>query len=96
MYARVVSWEGGDADAIRANAAEIEQRSAEGPPPGVPAKGLMFLMDPDGGKAMIMSLFDSEEDMQQGDAVLSEMSPTTPMGSRTSVGLYEVAIERRL
>jgi hypothetical protein len=95
MHARVVTWEGADADAIRANAKEIDDRSGGGPPEGVPAIGIMVLTAPEDGKAMIITLFDSEADMRQGDAVLNEMSPGTPMGER-SVGLYEVAIERRL
>ena len=95
MHARVTTWEGGEADAIRANAEEIISRSEGGPPEGVPAIGMLFLVDPEGGKAMIISLFDNEADMQQGDAALNAMSPGTPMGDR-SVGLYEVAIERRL
>ena len=96
MYARVVTWQNGEADAIRANAAAIEERSAGGPPEGVPAKGLMFLMDPDNGGVLIVTLFETEEDMREGDATLNAMSPPNEGMGERAVSFYEVAVDRRL
>ena len=67
MYARVAKWEGGEAEALRQSAEEMNERASEGPPPGVPAKGFLMLVDPDGGKSMAIALFDTEDDMRQGD-----------------------------
>jgi len=96
MYARVVRWEGADADAMRASAAEMNERSADGPPEGVPAKGFQLLIDPANGTGLAIVLFETEEDMRQGDATLSSMSPPNDgMGRRAGVEFYEVAVERR-
>jgi hypothetical protein len=94
MYARVATWEGGEADAIRSSVASIDVEA--GPPPNVPAKGLMMLIDPDNGRTMSVVLFETEEDLRAGDAALSAMNPDTPpTGSRTGVHMYEVAVDVR-
>ena len=96
MYARVVTWEGAEADAMRASAAEIDEQSTSGPPEGVPAKGFQLLIDPANGKGLAIVLFETEEDMRQGDATLNAMSPPNDgMGRRTGVDFYEVAVELR-
>lgn len=96
MYARVARWEGGDAEAIKSNVEEIKARVDEGPPERVPAKGITFLVDADGGRVISISLFESEEDLRAGDEALNSMSPPNPMGTRAGVETYEVAIDRRL
>jgi len=97
MHARVVSWEGGDADAIRRNAEMIAEQAQGAPPEGLPATGLMLLIDPAGGRSMAVTFYESEADMRTGDAVLNTMSPPDDGGgSRSSVGLYEVAADIRL
>ena len=97
MYARVATWEGGDAEAMRASAAGIEAQAAEGPPPDVPAKGIMFLLDGEHGKALGIVFFETEEDMRRGDATLNTMSPPDDgMGTRASVEFYEVALDLKV
>lgn len=96
MYARVVSWEGGGAEAIRSSTEEIRARAAQGPPPGVPAKGLLVLADPDNGRATAISLFETMDELREGDATLNEMSPPQDMGTRRPVEIYEVAVDVRL
>ena len=96
MYARVVSWEGGDADAIRRSAAETQSQAETGPPEGVPAVGFLLLVDPDGGRSMGVTLFETEDDMRQGDATLNSMSPPNEgLGTRGAVAFYEVAADYR-
>lgn len=95
MYARVARWEGGDAEAIKANAQEIEGRAAQGPPEGVPATGFTFLVDPEGGRTIGISYFETQEDMRAGDEVLNSMTPPNPGGNRVAVDMYEVAFEIR-
>ncbi|MFP5363932.1 MAG: hypothetical protein ACLGI5_14510 [Thermoleophilia bacterium] len=96
MYARVASWHGGDADAIRSAADEISRRAEEGPPEGVPATGFLLLTDPDNGRAIAISLFETEDDLRTGDATLNEMSPPGEgMGTRRAVEVYEVAADVR-
>ena len=96
MYARVVSWEGGDADAIRKSTDDIRSQAGQGPPAGVPATGVLILGDPDGGRAMAITLFETMDDLRQGDATLNEMSPSQEMGTRGPVGIYEVALDMRV
>ena len=97
MYARVARWEGAEGDALRAAAADMAKRADQGPPEGVPAKGFTMLIDPDGGRSLAISLFETEEDLRKGDETLNAMNPShDDTGSRTSVETYEVAIDIRL
>jgi hypothetical protein len=95
MHARVASFEGGDPDQVREMIKEIEQRSQSGPPEGVPAVGFLLLHRADEGKAVAISLFETEEDLKQGDATLNAMDPPAPgaLGERTSVETYEVGVK---
>jgi hypothetical protein len=97
MYARVARWEGAEGDALRRSADEIRSQAAAGPPPGVPAKGFTMLIDPASGRSLAIALFETEDDLRQGDAALNEMNPSgEDVGRRTSVEAYEVAIDIRL
>ena len=40
-----------------------------------------------------ISFHETEDDMRSADAVLNEMSPDQPLGSRESVDLTEVALD---
>ena len=96
MYARVTKWDGGDGDAIRKAAGEINSRAASGPPEGVPAKGFLLLTDPDNGRTLAVSLFETEDDYRQGDETLNSMSPPDEgFGQRGAVEKYEVAVDVR-
>jgi hypothetical protein len=97
VYARVAKWDGADAEAMRKSAEEINSQASSGPPEGVPAKGFLLLIDPENGRSMAVGLFETEEDLRQGDEVLNSMSPPDDgMGQRTSVETYEVAVDVRL
>ncbi len=96
MFARVAKWEGGEADAIRRAAQQVESEVASGPPEGVPAKGFLLLIDPDNARQVGVSLFESEEDLRKGDEVLNSMNPPEEgIGQRTSVEMYEVVVDVR-
>jgi len=97
MYARVARWEGGEPEAIRGFVQRVNADAGSGPPEGVPAKGLLLLADPDGGRSIAITLFETEADMRQGDATFNQMSPgDDAVGSRASVEMYEVGAEFRL
>jgi hypothetical protein len=95
MHARVATFEGGDPAHVRRMVEEINRRSESGPPEGVPAVGLLLLHQPDQGKVLAIALFETEQDLQQGDATLSAMDPPVPggMGRRASVEMYEVGVK---
>jgi hypothetical protein len=95
MHARIARFEGADSSTIEEMASRIQQQGEEagGPPEGVPATGFLLLTDKENGVAMAISLFDNEEDMQQGHETLNSMSPPAgAMGQRTSVEMYEVPV----
>lgn len=96
MLARVARWEGANAESLESSAAEIRRQAEEagGPPEGVPSKGLLLLQDPAGGKALAISLFETEADYEEGDRTLNEMSPPDDgFGRRVAVERYEVAVD---
>src|SRR6476646_5101463 len=96
MYARVTKWEGGDGDAIRRAAGEINSRAASGPPEGVPATGFLLLTDPDNGRTLAVSLFEPEDDYPPGPATLNSTSPPDDgVGRGGGVEKYEVAVDVR-
>src|SRR4051794_19093178 len=94
MYARVARWEGVKPDAMRRMAQELTDRGSDGPPPGVPAKAMKMLIDPEGGRSMSIVFFETEEDMRKGDEALNAMNPdNADTGRRTSVEMYEVGVD---
>jgi hypothetical protein len=94
MYARVARWEGANAETLDRTAAEIRLQSDEGPPEGVPAKEFLLLHDNENGRAVAITLFETEDDYRQGDETLNSMSPPGDgMGQRISVEKYEVAVQ---
>ena len=94
MYARVARWEGATAERLKLSAEGIRSDSESGPPEGVPAKKLLLLQDPEGGRAMAIVLFENEEDYRLGDETLNSMSPPAGgMGERVGVDKYEVAVD---
>jgi hypothetical protein len=97
MYARVARFEGGEAEALRRSAEEVNQQASEGPPPGVPAVGFLMLIDPESGRSLGIGLFETEEDLRKGDAALNEMNPSgADVGRRVSVEMYEVGADLRI
>jgi hypothetical protein len=89
--ARVVTFDGVDADRIAQMKQEIEGSER---PDDVPASEIMILHDPDSQQSLAIVLFETEDDYRQGDAALSAMSTDDTPGTRTSVRKYEVAIRR--
>lgn len=96
MLARVTTFEGGTAEGLRAGVEQLRSNVPQGPPPGVKSTGLTMLVDPDGGRAMFIGLFASEEDLRASESALEEMSPPEGTGKRASVDVYEVGVDVRM
>jgi hypothetical protein len=96
MLARVARWEGGTADGIRAASEQMRSDISQGPPPGVKSTGLTMLVDPDGGRVMMIGLFASENDLRASEAALKQMNPPEGLGTRTATEIFEVAAEVRM
>jgi hypothetical protein len=94
MYARVVRF----TDVSPERIAEINRRVEEedGPPPDVPAKSLQVIVDEGQSTAVVVMLFDSEEDMRKGDEALNAMDAGETPGTRASVDQGEVKVEREV
>ena len=87
--ARVVSFEGVNADRIAELARDIEQGER---PAELPATEMMLLHDPGTDTALAIVFFENEDDYSRGDAVLSSMPTGDTPGRRTSVAKYSVAV----
>jgi hypothetical protein len=96
--ARVVTFEGGTAEGIRAAVAQVQSdiQENDGPPEGVKSSGLTFLANPDGGRVLFVGLFANEDDLRSSESTLENMSPPEGMGQRASVDVYEVAADLRM
>ena len=86
--ARVVSFEGVDADRMK----QMDEEMRDGQPPeGFPPAELFVLHDPDASEAVAIVIFDNEEDYRKGDEILGAMPAADTPGRRTSVKKYNVA-----
>ncbi len=95
MLARVATWEGGTADGLRTAAEQMRGNISQGPPAGMKTAGLTMLVDPQGGRALMIGLFATEEDLRESEPVLEAMDPPDGLGRRASVDVYEVGAEVR-
>ncbi|HEX4747473.1 MAG TPA: hypothetical protein VFU99_11405, partial [Gaiellaceae bacterium] len=86
--ARVVTFEGVDAERVAAVKADIESGER---PEGLPATEFILLHAPDASKTLAIVFFDNEEDYATGHATLDAMPTGDTPGTRTSVTKYEVA-----
>jgi hypothetical protein len=106
MYARIAHFEGIDTSKIDEYAArlkrDMEVARAGDMPEGMPpeAKVLMQavsrwiqLVDRESGAAVGISFCKTEADVRRAHDALNAMSPGEGEGRRTSVGLYEVALD---
>jgi len=106
MYARVAHFEGGDPTTIDAELADMKRqmdaaRSGELPEGAPPEAGVLMetvarwveLVDRATGASVGIAFCESEDDARRADAALDAMSPPDGVGRRTSVGIYEVALD---
>ena len=92
MYVRVVRFTGVTQERVEQLLGRIEE--SDGPPPGVPATGLQMLFDEAQGTAVVLQFFDSMDDMQAGAKVFEAMDASETPGTRSSVDMCEVKLER--
>ena len=91
MYARVVRFT--DIDPARVEDRASRTEGGEGPPPDVPAKSFRVIVDEGQSTAVVLFLFDSEEDMRKADEALNAMDVSDTPGTRASVDQGEVKVE---
>ena len=94
MYVRVVRFADVSAERVDALVGEIEQ--ADGPPTGVPTTGLKLLFDQAQRTAVVLQYFDTADDMTAGAQAFGAMDPSETPGTRASVDMCEMKLEREL
>ncbi len=94
MYVRVVRFTDVSAERIEGLLARIEE--GDGPPPGVPATGLKILHDEGQRTAVVLQYFATAEDMDAGAQAFSAMDAAETPGTRASVDMCEIKLERKL
>jgi len=93
MHARVVRFTDVSPERIDEIAARVADQG--GPPEGVDAVGMQLLVDSDQGTALFVGLFETEEKMREASATFDQMDPSETPGTRASVDLCEVKLERQ-
>jgi len=107
MYARVARFEGGDVAAIDAQVAEMKSQIEGARMSGLPADAsaemrtltetvsrFVEFVDRKTGTSLGISFCETEDEMRRADEALNQMSPPDDSGGRrTSVEIYEVALD---
>ena len=94
MHVRAVRFTDVSAERIEALVARID--ASEGPPPDVPATRLDLLYDESQRTAVVLQYFETAEDMRAGAEAFSAMDPSETPGTRSSVDMCELKLERQL
>jgi hypothetical protein len=94
MHARVVRFTDVTPERIEEIKARVEDQG--GPPEGVRATGMKLFYDSDQSSAVFVGFFADENDLRDANAVFDQMDPGDVPGSRASVDLCEVVIEREM
>lgn len=98
MFARVAMFHGADPVGIEKALAEWQGRIAEQfetPPEGLEGiREVMVLVDGENGRALAITMFETEEDLRRGDKALGHVSMSQAGGVRTGVEFYEVGLRR--
>ena len=71
------------------------RRSPEARRRACPPPGLHVLLDESQGTAVVLQEFASAEDMREGDKAFWAMDPAETPGTRASVDMCEVKVDRR-
>ena len=91
MYMRVVRFT--DVDPARVDSLITEINQTDGPPEGMPMSGLQMLVDKDQRTAIVIQMFDSEDDMQTSEQTLNAMDASETPGTRSTIDRGEVKLE---
>lgn len=92
MHARVVRFTDVSPERLAQVVSRVEE--ADGPPPGVDAVGMQLLVDEENKTAIFVGLFETEEKMREASGTFDQMDPSQTPGTRASVDLCEVKLER--
>jgi hypothetical protein len=92
LNARVVRFTDVSSERIAQIQARVEE--SDGPPEGVDSTGMTLLVDESQGTALFVGYFENEEKMREASAIFDSMDSSETPGTRASVDLCEVKLER--
>ncbi len=100
MYIRIARFDGGDddwderivqiGDTIRSGGQGTPMEAASGA-----IKRVMLLVDRETNRGAHLVFCETEDALRQADSALNQMTPASGRGARTSVEMYEVALDER-
>jgi len=94
MHARVVRFTDVSPERIAQLVSRIEEN--DGPPPGVESSGMKLMYDEGQGTAVFVGFFADEQKLRDANAVFDQMDAGDTPGSRASIDMCEVKIEREM
>jgi hypothetical protein len=94
MFVRVVRFTDVSQERMQMLLGRVQE--AEGPPPGSRSTGIQMLVDESQGTAVVLQHFDSAQDMEEGGKVFAAMDSGETPGTRASVDMCELKLERRM
>ena len=94
MHARVVRFTDVSPERIAAIADRVDEQ--DGPPPGVDSTGFQLLVDESQRTAIFIGLFEDEQKLRDANEVFEQMDPSETPGTRASVDLCEIKLERQM
>ncbi len=94
MFVRVVRFTDVSAERIEGLVARIQ--GTDEPPAGVPTTALKVLFDDSQRTAVVLQYFDTAEEMAAGAQALGAMDSAETPGTRASVDMCELKLERQL
>jgi len=94
MHARIVRFTGVTPERVQELTQRLEE--ADGPPPGVDSQSIKLFYDESQGTAVVTVFFDDEQKMREADSVFQQMDSGDTPGTRASVDMTEVKVEREV
>jgi hypothetical protein len=100
MYVRIARFEGGDRnwDEFAAGVRDTIRSGGQGTPfeqVSDAVARMMLLVDRESNRGANLVLCETEDDLRRVDAALNEVTPASGRGARTSVEMYEVALDEQ-
>ncbi|MBA2615183.1 MAG: hypothetical protein H0U90_05290 [Actinobacteria bacterium] len=96
MYVRIARFEGGSGNWDE-RIEEVRRRIESSPPDGVERpqgiKRAMMLVDREAGRGASLLFVEDQDALRAADEMMNRMTPLPGGGSRTSVEMYEVAVD---
>ena len=94
MYVRIARFEGAEGNwDERINDIRERMASGQAAAEGPPMTRALMLVDRENGRAAAVQFCETEDDLRRVDDFMNSQSPPGGSGARSSVELYEVAVD---